>query len=65
MARFALYKWAKKKKEKSEGQRWLDEFRAKEKKKEHKKKEKKRKKENEKKAKKAKKKWYQKQCQNQ
>ena len=63
MARFAyMYRWPKKKKEKSEGERWLDEFRAKEKKKEHKKKEKKRKKENEKKANK---KWYQKQCPNQ
>jgi hypothetical protein len=62
MARFAyMYRWPKKK-EKSEGERWLDEFRAKEKKKEHTKKEKKRKKENEKKANK---KWYQKQCPNQ
>jgi len=66
MAMYASYAWGKKKKkETSEGQRVLDEFRAKRKKIDHKEKEKTRKLENAKKAKKAKKKWYQKQCQNQ
>jgi hypothetical protein len=67
MAMHASYAWGKKKKKKetSEGQRVLDEFRAKRKKIDHKEKEKTRKLENAKKAKKAKKKWYQKQCPNQ